>query len=179
MDNKKTYRKWRQDDPAFNEKEAWPGSRFPDAEWHMFREKGCLVTALAIMLRHFSIEKEKDERLFNPWILNQRLIACGAFDSRADLNLRDINRLYSLDYSGAMTCSRENLQAVWETGQPFLIAVAGDQGERHFLVAEEMAQDDLVVIDPLWDRKYLSEYDQVIELLVFWRNDEGMMYCAE
>ncbi len=179
MDNKQTYRKWRQDNPALNEKEAWPGSRFPDTEYHMFSEKGGLVTAFAIMLRHFSIEKETDEKLFNPWILNQRLIACGAFDSRAGLNLRDINRLYPLDYSGTMAYSRENLQAVWETGQPFLIVVAGDQGERHFLVAEEMAEDDLVVMDPQGAGRYLSDYDQVMELLVFWRSDEGMMYCAE
>ena len=90
------YKNWRQDDPRFNREEAWPEAQFPDAEYRRFRDAGCLVCALAVMLRHAGLEKEADEDLFNPWILNLRLIDAGAFTPAADLELSEIGRLYPL-----------------------------------------------------------------------------------
>ena len=103
------YKNWRQDDPRFNREEAWPEAQFPDAEYRRFRDAGCLVCALAVMLRHAGLEKEADEDLFNPWILNRRLIDCGAFTPAADLELLDIRKLYPLEYLGDVPYSRDAL----------------------------------------------------------------------
>lgn len=84
------YLNWRQTDPRFNKAEAWPAQQFPDAQFRFFRDAGCLVCALAVLLRHTGLEKEADENLFNPWILNRRLIDCGAFTPAADLELSGI-----------------------------------------------------------------------------------------
>ncbi len=70
MAKNQIYRTWRQDDPRYNVREAWPEASFPEAAYHYFREAGCLVCSLAILLRHHDIEKEADEEKFNPWILS-------------------------------------------------------------------------------------------------------------
>ena len=104
-----TYESWFQTASQLNLEEAWPARLYPDAEYRYFRDCGCLMCALAVMLRHCGIEKEEDQSLFNPWILNQRLIDCGAFTSDADLELSFINRLYPIEYLGEFPYSRETL----------------------------------------------------------------------
>ena len=113
------------------------------------RENKEFARVFTIMLRQFRIDKKENEKD------------------------------YPIDYSGTMPYSEDNLNAVLETGQPFLIAVSGAQGEKHFLVPDSMTQDGMTVMDCSGDRHYLSEYAQPLELLVYWRNDEGMMYCME
>ena len=177
--DKQSYRNWRQGNPYVHGREDCIRLRFQDVDPHLFTENEGLITSLAIMLRHFRIEKEEQENHFNPWILYRKLFLCKAFDSQGLLSLRAVERLYPLDYAGTMTYSQENLKAVWDTGQPFLITVSGIQGTKHYLVPDFMIRDDMAVIDCLWDRQYLSEYEKVFELQVFWKSTEGMMYCIE
>jgi len=165
--NPEAYRSWNQDLPWLNEEEAWPAALFPDAQYHYFADCGCLVTSLAVMLRRFRIEPETDEALFNPWILNRRLIEAGAFFPSADLDLRRISRLYPLEYDGQIPYSRETLVRLWETGNPFLVTVPGVRAPRHFIAPDQLTEDDLTVFDPLWPKKRLSEYETVCELRVF------------
>lgn len=74
-----SYDNWRQDAAWLNEEEAWPKTLFPDADYSYFRECGSLVCALTVMLYHSGMEETSGQEPINPWILNQRLIACGAF----------------------------------------------------------------------------------------------------
>ena len=161
------YKEWRQDDPRYNRSEAWPASLFPAAEYRYFRDCGCLVCALAVMLRHFGIEEEVDEGLFNPWVLNERLIECGAFSPEADLELSDINRLYSLEYLGSVPYARAALIQVAEKGLPCLVTVPGDNSFAHFTTLLEVLHDDAVVYDPLCGEKKLSSYGRAYEIRVF------------
>ena len=98
MDETTIFDHWRQDAPWLNEAEAWPKALFPDAEYHSFRECGCLVCALAVMLKSSGLENASEEARFNPWVLNQRLITCGAFTPAADLELENVRKLYPLEY---------------------------------------------------------------------------------
>ena len=133
------YNNFRQDAPGLNEAEAWPKSVFPDADYTFFRECGCLICALAVMLRHTGIERNADEKQFNPWILNQRLIACEAFTPAADLKLQDIRKLYPLQYMGSVSYTREALDQMVESGSPCLITVPGILSEKHFYHAAKPA----------------------------------------
>ena len=166
-DGKAAYKNWRQSDPRFNREEAWPARLFPDADCRYFRDAGCLVCALAVMLRHYEVEKTEDERQFNPWILNQSLIRCGAFTSAADLDLSNIGRLYPLAYSGAMPYSEAALIQIAEKGQPCLITVPGNHAEHHFTTFLRLLPDDAVVYDPLCGERKLSTYDRICEIRVF------------
>ena len=167
------YRNWKQFDPYLNEEEAWPAELFPDADFHYFREAGCLISATAIMLRRFGIEKETDAGKFNPWILNRRLIGCGALTPAADLDLRYIDRLYPLEYLGAVPYSREELVLAVRSGEPFLIVVPGVRGVNHFVVPDCLLPDDVLIIDPGFNKTRLSDHRCVYGLRLFRRTAGG------
>lgn len=158
---------WLQTNPSFNREVAWPAKQFPDADYRYFGDCGCLICALAVMLRSSGIEKEDDESLFNPWILNQRLLDCGAFSPAADLELSCINRLYPLAYLGEIPYSRESLVQIVEKGLPCLITVPGEKAEKHFTALISLLQDDAIVFDPLRGEQRVSAYDQIFEIRVF------------
>lgn len=162
-----TYLNWLQTDSRFNGEEAWPRELFPDADFTFFRDAGCLVCALAVMLRHAGFEKETEESLFNPWILNRRLIDCGAFTSAADLVLSEVSRLYPLEYAGRVPYTRDALTRAAESGQLCLITVPGVNAARHFTALLCLTPDDGVVFDPLCGEKKLSGYDRVCEICLF------------
>ena len=161
------YKYWRQDDPRFNQSEAWPASLFPTAEYRHFRDCGCLVCALAVMLRHYGIEEEANEDLFNPWVLNQKLIDCGAFSPGADLELLYINRLYPLTYLGEEPYSQETLVRFAKSGLPCLVTIPGNNADAHFTTLLQVLPDDAVVYDPLCGEKKLSSYDRICEIRPF------------
>ena len=169
MDETTIFDHWRQDAPWLNEAEAWPKALFPDAEYHAFRECGCLVCALAVMLKSSGIENASEEAVFNPWVLNQRLIACGAFTPAADLELENVRKLYPLEYLGSAPYSREALERFVAAGSCCLITVPGVRAERHFITPLTLLPDDVAVFDPLFGGKRLSEYEQVLEIRVFRR----------
>lgn len=168
-----SYRNWKLNDPELNREEAWPLSLFPDSEDHYFSESGCAVCSLAIMLRHFGIEPETDPGKFNPWILNQRLIKCRAFDSEGDLFFSDIINLYPLEYTGKIQYSREKLVEVYNTGEPFLLVVLSSTPRRHFIVPDLLTEDDLKIIDcGIDNNEYLSQFEDVFEIRTFRRIDK-------
>ncbi len=169
----KSYLNWRQDDAFLNGAQAWPAALFPRATYHYFRDCGCVVCSLAVMLRHCGAETESDEGLFNPWVLNQRLIDCGAFDSAADLNLDCVGRLYALEYVGKLPCTADALAEVAASGAPCLVTVPGQNAEWHFTTLLRMLEGDAELYDPNVGKAWLSSYDGPSEIRVF-RLVEGM-----
>ena len=165
--SEENYINWNQAAPELNREEAWPAGLFPDAQYHYFKDVGCLVTSLAIMLRHFGTEEENDENQFNPWILNNRLIEAGAFNRAADLRLWSINRIYPLDYLGQIPYSEEIMLNLCRMDYPFLITVTGVKDPRHFLAPYKLTGDDMIVIDPAAGKRCLSEFENICELRMF------------
>ena len=162
-----TYMAWLQTEPRFNRAEAWSAEQFPAASYRFFRDAGCLVCSLAVMLRHYGIETSAQEDLFDPWILNRRLIECGAFSPAADLELSRINRLYPLEYLGAVTYSGNALNRFAENGLQCLITVPGEKADRHFLALLTLLPDDAIVFDPACGEKRLSMYERICEIRAF------------
>ena len=165
--NKDLYRTWRQNDPRYNKEEAWDSSEFPDATYNYFREAGCLVLALAIMLRHFGIENETDESKFNPYILNERFKEVGAFSSSADLMLDYINKLYPLEWAGFTHYTTAKMISYYQSKQPFLITVPGINAANHFIIPDEMADGNLKVIDNAFHKEWITDYDKVYNIYIF------------
>lgn len=120
-----------------------------------------------MMLRHHNIEKTTDEELFNPWILNQRLIDCGAFYPTANLELTHISRLYPLEYLGAMPYSKDALAQVMQDDLPCLVTVPGINATWHFTMPYELLEDDVMLLDPLCGTRRLSSYDHAHDIRVF------------
>ena len=163
----RSYTNWRQDDARLNQAEAWPASLFPDAEYRYFRDCGCLVCALAVMLRHCAAETESDEALFNPWVLNQRLIDCNAFSSEADLELEHLRRLYPLEYLGSTPYVWDALLDATHRGFPCLVTIPGRKAARHFLAVLHVLNKNAVLYDPSAGETMLSSYDRLCEIRTF------------
>ena len=168
MKKEPEYLLWRQTDPHFNETEAWPAGLFPEAQYRYFGDAGCLVCSLAVMLRHYGLETE-DGPGFDPLILNERLIRCGAFDPSADLDLSYIRMIYPLEYAGAVAFSREALERITKSGGLCLITVPGQNAEYHFLAYLRPLPGDAEVFDPLHGTGKLSAYPRICGIRVFRR----------
>ena len=51
------FRTWTKDDERYNVTEAFDAENYPDAQYRYLKDNGCLVVALAIMVRMYGIEK--------------------------------------------------------------------------------------------------------------------------
>lgn len=160
-----------QNEPRYNDKEAWPAESFPTAQYRYFREAGCLVCSLAFMLRYHEIEKEADTDVFNPWILCEKLIGINAFSPAADLEITAVNRLYPLRYLGVIEYSGENLADAVKKGYACLITVRGCNGPVHFIALEELTEKDAVVFDPKAGSRLLSDYEEAFQIRLFRKSD--------
>lgn len=172
MTEKPDYRCFLQNDPRYNECEAWAEDLFPNAQYRYFREAGCLVCALAFMLRYYEIEKEQDTDIFNPLILCERLIRQDAFSPAADLEIAAISRLYPIGYLGAIKYSRQALEECVRQGYPCLLTVRGTRDVVHFIVPEELTEEDAIVFDPKEGRRRLSEYAAVYQIRKFRKTEQ-------
>ena len=164
METEADVTRWRQDDPRWNKTEAWPRDLFPEVSWPFFREAGCLVCSLAVLLRCCGLESSE---AFTPWELNRKLIGCGAFSPAADLRIGKIRDLYPLAYQGPVPYSREALVRLAGNGFPCLITVPGIRAKWHFLALLRLLPEDAAVYDPLSGEKRLSEYSRIGEIRWF------------
>lgn len=160
-----------QNNPRYNEREAWTAERFPDAQYHYFRDSGCLVCSLAFLLRYHGFEKETNTDIFNPWTFCERLIENQAFSPGADLEIAAVSRLYPIGYLGVIDYSREALIDSVRSGYACLIVVRGKNGPFHFIVLEELTEDDAIVFDSKAGQRYLSEYAEVYQIRLFRRTE--------
>ena len=160
------YHSWLQTASRFNREEAWPARQFPDAQYRYFRDAGCLVCALAVMLERHGLETA-DAGRFDPWILNRRLIGCGAFSSAADLEISVISKLYPLEYLGAAPYTESALHRIAGKGVPCLITVPGTNAQRHFTAFLRLAPEGAVVFDPLCGERTLDSLAQICEVRTF------------
>ncbi len=123
------------------------------------------------MLRHCGFEQTDDEDLFDPRILNRRLIDCGAFTPAADLELSFIGRLYPLEYLGAAPYSRAALEQAARDASPCLVTVPGVKAALHFTALLERLPDDALVFDPVRGATELRAYERICGLRVFRRTE--------
>ena len=161
------YKKWRQDDPEYNQTVAWPEFEYPDAKLHSFAECGCLVTALAIMLRkHNRIPKDEIQE-FTPRTFCDRLKIFKVFDSAGNLcSFLPIEYLYRIKYVGSQDYSYETLKTDASDGM-VLLKVKGNNAPFHFICLDKLTSNDAVIIDSASDKSHLSEFDEVYEILKF------------
>ena len=52
------YTQWKQYDPEWNQAEAWTRQEYPGATIHTMGGAGCLVTSIAMLLRHHKVIAE-------------------------------------------------------------------------------------------------------------------------
>ena len=116
------YTQWRQGDSEWNQEEAWPASQYPNASMRWMRQAGCLVTSVAMLLRHYNVVVTSDVNAFNPWICNNALKAAGAFTSGADMYWDGVRKAYpGFVYKGSATYSKATLASLYSQGYACIV----------------------------------------------------------
>ena len=168
-ENDNDFRTWTQGDPRYNEEKAFDEENYPEARHRYLKEMGCIIIALAIMLRRFGIEEESDYRKFNPLIFFHRAKAAGCFDKGANFLLPKMPELYPIEQFECVPYSREAMIDSFRKGYASLLMVPGKNGPYHYIVPDEILPDDVSVIDRFMEKKLVSQYEKVYYIMNFRR----------
>ena len=156
------YTTWRQSDSAWNQSVAWPASQYPAATMRYMREAGCLVTSIAMLLRHYNVVTDSNVNNFNPWKCNEALKSAGAFNSAADLIWGSISKAYpGFQYAGNAGYSASTLYDLYSRGYACIVAV---NGYGHYVAVKSATSSASVIMDPGWGYSSLSSFRSVNQL---------------
>ena len=159
------YTTWRQSDSAWNQSVAWPASQYPAATMRYMREAGCLVTSIAMLLRHYNVVTDSNVNNFNPWKCNEALKSAGAFNSAADLIWGSISKAYpGFQYAGNAGYSASTLYDLYSRGYACIVAV---NGYGHYVAVKSATSSASVIMDPGWGYSSLSSFRSVNQIYYF------------
>lgn len=163
------FRTWTQDDCRYNLVEAFDAENYPDADLRYLRDMGCLIIALAIMLRRFGIEKESDYSKFNPYIFFERAKSAGCFDKSGNFILPEFSKLYPMEQFECVPYSAEAMKDSFEKGYASVLMVQGRNAPYHYIVPDKILENDVSVIDNKFGRTLASQYEKVYYIVNFRR----------
>lgn len=153
------YTTWKQTDPAWNQKEAWPKSQYRTASMRTMREAGCVVTSIAMLLRQHNVVTEPNVSNFNPWIFNEQLKANGCFDNSANLYWGRVSKVYpSFKYVGSKTYSLANIRSLYNSGYACVIKV----NSYHYVALRSVNGSTVNIMDPGYNRTTLASYSKPV-----------------
>lgn len=155
------YTTWKQYDKAWNQSEAWPKSQYKNATTRKMSQAGCVVTSIAMLLRHHNVVTEQDVNRFNPWIFNEKLKAAGAFDSAANLYWARVSWVYpSFKYVGSKPYSLANIKSLYNSGYACVIKV----NSYHYVALRSVSGSKVTIMDPGYNRTSLSSYKNPVTI---------------
>lgn len=174
------YTQWKQYDPEWNQSEAWSWQDYPGASLRTLGAGGCLVTSIAMLLRHYDVIAETDLNAFNPWICNEALKAAGAFDSEADLIYAYVENAYpGFVYQDCIGYDLSTLKSLMNDGYACIVKVNGRQ---HYVAVKNIDGDNVVIMDPGSEATSLSAYGGASSILYYAPTPakrEYVDYCEE
>lgn len=160
------YTQWRQGDAEWNQAEAWPAPPYTDATMRYMSQAGCLVTSIAMLLRHYNVITDSNVNNFNPWICNEALKAAGAFNSAADLIWTSVQNAYSgFVYQGSVGYSASRLVSLYNQGYACVVAV--NSGGHFVAVRDASSTANITIMDPGWGYTSLSSFSSVNSIYYF------------
>ncbi len=159
------YTQWKQGDAEWNQAEAWPSSQYPSATSRMMKDAGCVVTSLAILLRHHNVITSSDVHTFNPWICNEELKKVSAFNKSADLIWADVNKAYPgfelVDYRTNYSFS--TIERLYREGYACIINVGG-----HYVALKNVEGATVNIMDPGYsNRPTLASYSNPLTIIYY------------
>lgn len=159
------YSTWRQSDPEWNKAEAWPASQYPNATMRYMRQAGCLVTSVAMLLRHYNVVNDSNVKTFNPWVCNEKLKSAGSFNSAADLIWEKVGNAFSgFRYAGVATYSTSKLHELYKQGYACIVGV---NNNGHFVAVKSASASGSVIMDPGNGYTSLSSFSSVNSIYYF------------
>ncbi|MDE7243290.1 MAG: RICIN domain-containing protein [Oscillospiraceae bacterium] len=162
------YKTWKQSDSAWNQQIAWPAKDYPKASMRYMRQAGCVVTSIAMLLRHYKVVTDSNVNSFNPWICNEKLKSVGAFTDGADLRWKDVSKAYPrFKYEGRTEYfSQSELYSLYSQGYACLVKV-NYKGSFHYVAVQSATNYDATIMDPGSSATSLSSYGTKYQIVYF------------
>lgn len=161
------YTQWKQYDPAWNQTEAWPAAQYPNASLHTMREAGCLVTSIAMLLRHHNVVME-DGSSFNPGICCDKMKEAGVFNNAADIVFERVAWAYpGFAFAGIKSYSFSKLKELFEDGYACILQVNGSNGYYHYVAVQNIVGSDVYLMNPGAANSTLAELGAAYQIIVY------------
>lgn len=162
------YTKWKQTDAAWNRSQAWTRAQYPDATLRYMSGGGCLVTSIAMLLRHYNVVTDSNVNNFNPWICNEALKAAGVFNDAADLVYpENVSKAYpGFQYSGSDDYSFSKLKSRYDSGYACIVSVRNGSST-HFVAVKSISGNTVYIMDPGSSATTLSHYGTKKKILYY------------
>ncbi len=158
------FRQWKQKDPEFNTIPAWPSS-LTQGKPHYLGEYGCLVTSIAILMRHYNLINDSSSD-FNPLICSQKILDKGLFDRYCNLNTPEIEKAFpNFRFAGRVPYTPEKLAELYNAGYA-CIAQVNHHG--HFIAIDDgSVPGQATIFDPDTNYRYLTEWKDINNIYYF------------
>ena len=149
------YTLWKQDDPRWNEKQAWPETRYPEVPFRTLAEGGDQVTALAMLLTQYDMVAEHD---FDPWQCLEKLKKAEAFREDGQLLWSRVADAFpGFHFENRVEFSRQKAAALYDYGFPCILALEQPDGSTHYAALQSADEYTVRILDPGSDRVTLPE----------------------
>lgn len=161
------YTQWKQWDAEWNETPAWPADQFPYATLHNMSDAGCLVTAIAMLMRQHNVVTG-DVTTFNPRICCDRLKEAGAFDNSGGLIFEKVALAYpGFVFQGFREYSLATLKTLFDSGYACILKVNGTGGYFHYVAVHDIQDNNVLVLNPGANTSSLAELGVAYEIIVY------------
>lgn len=149
------YTRWKQADPQWNQQEAWPADRYPDAPRRTLAEGGDQVTSLAMLLKQYEVVTGKD---FTPWQCSEQLKEAAAFDEKGQLLWNQVQEAFpGFHFENRVEYSYRKAEALLKYGHPCIVEMKGRDGVPHYAALRSAAKYNVKIMDPGSENTRLTE----------------------
>lgn len=133
----------------------------------MMCQSGCLVTSLAMLLRHYEAVTDSNVNSFNPWIFNERLKQFNGFTSAANMYYAAVTKLYpGFVFQGITAYSASQLSSLYNQGYACIVKVQNRNS--HYVATRDASNTgNILIMDPGSGATNLSYYGGGKEIIYY------------
>lgn len=149
------YRTWKVTDRRYNPN----GRSSPALEFS---------TALAMLLRKYSIVTEMNPLKFNPLLLARKLAEAGVIDDEKILELSETEKVYPVRFRKKIPYERRYIEELMDTDSICIIEIRNrDDGTMHYVACDGITHDDVLILDCSGTASRLSQKGEAEYILWF------------
>ena len=133
----------------------------------MMCQSGCLVTSLAMLLRHYGAVTDSNVNSFNPWIFNERLKQVNGFTSAANMYYAAVTKLYpGFVFQGITAYSASQLSSLYNQGYASIVK-AQNRNSHYVAIRDASNHGNILIMDPGSGATNLSYYGGGKEIIYY------------
>lgn len=154
---------WKQYDSEYNNKKAWPKSKFPNSTSEYFKDIGCFIFSIAAGIKLKGVVG-KD---FTPWDFHKKILEADLYSSSANFAYWLIDKIYPIKALWTKKFSKRLLQESLNQGLMCILEVKGTNYPFHYILATKQTEDDILIYDSNSKKNKLSSFEKCFKITTF------------